>query len=73
MILDLIVTNTDDGFSSIVPSINGCESWAHSEDEVIEKSIELLRFYLKLSDQKIKIDLARKIDNQKIYKIFFDK
>ncbi len=73
MILDLIVTKADDGYSSEIPSLKGCESWAHSEDEVIDKSIELLKFYLKIPDKKIKIDLARKEDNSKIYKIIFDK
>lgn len=73
MILDLIITKTDDGFSSEIPSIKGCESWAHTEDEVIDKSIELLKFYLKINDKKIKIDLARKEEYSKIYKIIFDK
>lgn len=73
MILDLIITKTDDGFSSEIPSLKGCESWAHSEDEVIEKSVELLRYYLKIPEKKIKIDLARKEDYSKIYKIIFDK
>lgn len=73
MILDLVITKTDDGFSSEVPSIKGCESWAHNEDDVIEKSIELVKFYLKIPDKKIKIDLARKEDQIKIYKIIFDK
>jgi len=73
VILDLVITKTDDGFSSEVPSIKGCESWAHNEDDVIEKSIELVKFYLKIPDKKIKIDLARKEDQIKIYKIIFDK
>ncbi|MBI5806940.1 MAG: hypothetical protein HZA74_00945 [Ignavibacteriales bacterium] len=73
MILDLVITKTDDGFSAEVPSIKGCESWAHNEDDVIEKSIELVKFYLKIPDKKIKIDLARKEDPIKIYKIIFDK
>lgn len=73
MILDLIITKTDDGFFSEVPSLKGCESWAHNEDDVIEKSIELVKFYMNISDKKIKIDLARKEDSAKIYKIIFDK
>ena len=74
MILDLIVTKTDDGYTSEVPSLNGCESWAHDEDEAINKSLELVFYYLNLpSDQKIKVDRARKHSNKIIYKLVFDK
>lgn len=74
MVIDLIVYFSDDGFSSEVPSIKGCESWAHTEDEVIDKTIEIARFYLKLSDSvKIKVDKARKEENRNIYKLIFDK
>ena len=38
MILDLIVTKTNDGYTAEIPSLKGCESWAHQEDEVIEKA-----------------------------------
>ena len=61
MVLDLHVIQTDDGFTAEVPSIKGCESWAHSEDEAINKTIELLKYYLQSSsNQKIKIDRAAK-------------
>lgn len=74
MVIDLIINNTDDGFNSEVPSIKGCESWAHTEDEVIEKTVEIVRYYLKLPDSvKIKIDKARKEENSSIYKLIFDK
>jgi len=74
MVIDLIVHFSDDGFSSEVPSIKGCESWAHTEDEVIDKTVEIVKFYLKLSDSvKIKIDKARKEENLSIYKLIFDK
>ncbi|MCX7875821.1 MAG: hypothetical protein N2321_06590 [Melioribacteraceae bacterium] len=73
MILDLIVTKTDDGYFSEVPSLKGCESWAHTEDEVLEKSVELVKFYLKIDDKKIKIDIARKENESKVFKIIFDK
>ncbi len=74
MILDMIVTKTDDGYTSEVPSLNGCESWAHGEDEVIDKTIELVSFYLNIEDQKkIKIDRARKHSNKIIYKLVLDK
>lgn len=73
MVLDLIVTKTDDGFTAEIPSIKGCESWAHEEDEVINKLLELLRFYMQNPDLKIKVDLARKEKPAIIYKLIFDK
>jgi hypothetical protein len=74
MVIDLIIYSTDDGYNSDVPSIKGCESWAHTEDEVIEKTIEIVKFYLKLPDSvKIRIDKARKEENKTVYKIIFDK
>lgn len=74
MVIDLVITITDDGCISDVPSIKGCESWAHKEEEVIKKSLELVAFYLQLPDiSKIKIDLARKESNRKIYKLIFNK
>lgn len=74
MILDLVVTKTDDGYTAEVPSLSGCESWAHNEDDAIDKTVELVYFYLNLSkEQKIKIDRARKHSNKIIYKLVFDK
>ncbi|MBM4172651.1 MAG: hypothetical protein FJ214_12335 [Ignavibacteria bacterium] len=74
MVLDLIVTKSDDGFSSEIPSINGCESWAHNEDDAIFHTLEMFRFYIQVeSDFKIKVDKARVEGNKNIYKIIFDK
>ena len=73
MLIDLIVTKTNDGFIAEVPSLKGCESWAHNEDTVINKIIELTSFYIKLPGEKIKIDRARKEKNKIIYKLIFDK
>ncbi len=74
MVIDLIITRTDDGCTAEVPSIKGCESWAHTEDEAIEKTIDLVKYYLKVSkDFKIKIDLARKESPKVIYKLIFNK
>lgn len=74
MVLDLIVTKTDDGCSAEIPSIKGCESWAHNEDDSIEKTLELFRFYIKVNkDFKIKVDRARREGNKIVYKIIFDK
>ena len=46
MILDVIVTKSDDGYTAEIPSLKGCESWAHDEDTVLDKIIELASFYL---------------------------
>ncbi|NOX18835.1 MAG: hypothetical protein GXO87_11210 [Chlorobi bacterium] len=74
MVLDLVVIDTGDGFSAEVPSINGCESWAHEEDEAIKNTVELLRYYLNLpNDAKIKTDKARKTKNKSTYKLVFEK
>lgn len=74
MVLDLIVTKTDDGFIAEIPSIKGCESWAHIEDDAINKTIELFKFYIRAKPElKLKIDRARKEGNKIIYKIIFDK
>lgn len=73
MVIDLIVTKTNDGYTAEVPSIKGCESWAHDEDKVIEKIMELTSFYLQLSPKEIRIDRARKEDNKIIYKLIFQK
>ena len=74
MVIDLIVTNTGDGFTADVPSINGCESWAHKEDDAINNAIELLRFYITLpKEQEIKIDRARKTSDKIVYKLVFNK
>ena len=74
MVLDLIITKTDDGVTAEVPSINGCESWAHKEEEAIEKTIELLRFYNNLDKEvEIKIDKARGNKTKTIYKLVFNK
>lgn len=74
MVLDLIVTGSDDGYTAEVPTVKGCESWAHTDDEAIDKTIELLVYYLKLKSRKdIKIDLARRMKNKFIYKLVFEK
>ena len=74
MVIDLIVKDTGDGYTADIPSINGCESWAHKEDDAINNAVELLRFYLNLpEDHEIKIDLARKSGNKIVYKLIFNK
>lgn len=73
MVIDLVITKTNDGYTAEVPSIKGCESWAHKEDEVILKITELVSFYLQLPVKEIKIDKARKEANKIIYKLIFQK
>ena len=74
MVIDLIVTKTNDGYTAEVPSLKGCESWAHDEDEVIEKVLELVRFYVQLDDDKeIIVDRKKKKKSQIVYKLVFNK
>ena len=73
MILDLIVTKTNDGYTAEVPSIKGCESWAHDEETVIEKIFEMTSYYLYLDVKNIKLDKARIEENKTIYKLIFHK
>ncbi len=73
MILDIVIHKTDDGYTAEIPSLNGCESWAHDEDTVMDKVLELAAFYLKSDVKKFKIDRARKIKNKIIYKLVFNK
>ncbi len=73
MVIDLVITRTNDGYTAEVPSIKGCESWAHNEDDVITKIIELVSFYIQLPVKEIKIDRARKEENKIIYKLIFQK
>lgn len=73
MILDLVVEKTGDGCTAEIPGLKGCECWAHDEDTVIAKIIELASFYLGTEKQKFKIDKARSSKNKVIYKLVFDK
>jgi predicted RNase H-like HicB family nuclease len=73
MILDIVVTKTNDGFTAEIPSLTGCESWAHDEDTVLSKILELAAFYLKTDIKKFKLDKARRIKSQSIYKLIFNK
>jgi len=73
MILDVVVTKTNDGYTAEVPSLSGCESWAHDEDTVLSKILELAAFYLKTDIKKFKLDKARRIKSQSIYKLIFNK
>ena len=73
MVLDIIVNKTSDGYTAEIPSINGCESWAHDEDTVLSKILDLASYYLKTDVQKFKLDKARKLKNHSVYKLVFNK
>ncbi len=73
MILDVIVTKSDDGYTAEIPSLKGCESWAHDEDTVLNKIIELASYYLQTNSNKFKLDKARKHSNTTVYKLIFNK
>ena len=73
MILDIILNKTDDGCTAEIPSINGCECWAHNEDSAMDKILELAAYYLKTDIKKFKIDKARGTRNKIVYKLVFNK
>lgn len=74
MVIDLVLTIEEDGYSAEVPSLKGCESWAHSEDEAIANAVELTRYYINIdADIEIKVDLARRSKKKKVYKLIFNK
>ncbi len=74
MVLDLIVSNSDDGCTAVIPSISGIDCWAHKHDDALEEAINMLCYYLAFEDKKkIKIDLAKREKSRTIYKVIFDK
>ena len=73
MILDIILNKTDDGCTAEIPSIKGCECWAHSEDAAMEKILELASYYLKTDIKKFKLDKSRGTGNRIVYKLVFHK
>jgi predicted RNase H-like HicB family nuclease len=73
MVLKLIVTKTEDGFTAEVPSLKGCESWGHDEDGAIDKTLDLAAFYLKLDKPYFAMDRTRKTGNKTFYTIVFNK
>jgi predicted RNase H-like HicB family nuclease len=73
VVLDILVKKTNDGFTAEIPSLSGCESWAHDEDTVLSKILELAAFYLKTDIKKFKVDKARKVKDHSVYKLVFSK
>jgi len=73
VILDIIVTKTNDGYTAEIPSLFNSESWAHDEEAVLSKILELAAFYLKTDIKKLKLDKARKAKDHSVYKLVFNK
>jgi len=74
MILDILIKKTDDGFTAEIPSLKGCECWAHDEETALNKIIDLAAYYLKINSiDKFKIDKARGSKNRTVYKLVFNK
>lgn len=73
MVIDIVIKKSIDGFSAEIPSIKGCESWAHDEENALEKIIEIASFYLKIPKEKFKVDKARSEEDRIIYKLIFNK
>jgi predicted RNase H-like HicB family nuclease len=73
MILDLIIHKTDDGYTAEIPSLKGCESWAHDEETVIDKIFEMAAFYLKTDPKNFKLDKALGNSKKTVFKLVFDK
>jgi len=73
MILDVVVTETNDGYTAEIPSLSGCESWAHDEDTVLKKILDLAAFYLNVNSEKFKLDKARSTKSKSTYKLVFNK
>ena len=73
MVLDIVVNKTDDGCTAEIPTLTGCECWAHDEDTVMDKILDLASYYLKTEKKKFKIDKARGTKQRIVYKLVFDK
>ena len=73
MMLDVVVQKSDDGCTAEIPSLKGCECWAHDEVTVLDKIVELAAYYLKTDVKKFKLDKARGTRAKNIYKLVFDK
>lgn len=73
MVLSMIVTKTEDGFTAEVPTLKGCESWGHDEPTAIDKTLDLVAFYLKIDPPHFAMDRMRRNGNITTYKIVFNK
>jgi predicted RNase H-like HicB family nuclease len=73
MILDIIIHKSDDGLTAEIPSLKGCESWAHDLDTVIKNITDLAAYYMKTDAAKFKLDKARESKTKIVYKLVFDK
>ncbi|MGE5497384.1 MAG: type II toxin-antitoxin system HicB family antitoxin [Syntrophothermus sp.] len=73
MVLTLVVTKTDDGYTAEVPTLKGCESWAHDEDTAIDNTLDMVAFYLKLPQAHFAMERTRRTGNNTYYQIVFNK
>jgi len=73
MILDVIVHKSDDGVTAEIPSLKGCESWAHDLDTVLKNITDLAAYYLNTDASEFKLDKARESKTKIVYKLVFDK
>lgn len=73
MILDVLVEKTNDGFTAAIPSLQDCETWAHTEDIAIDNIIDRVSFYLQIEPKLLKLDKARSENNITVYKLVIDK
>ena len=73
MVLDIIVKKSNDGYTAEIPAIKGCESWAHDEDTVLQKIVELASFYLTIKTERFKLDKSSVHFNTSVYKLVFNK
>jgi len=64
-----VVTRTSiEGIIASVPSIRECETWAHTEDEALDKLLERFAYFVgKSFPFQHKLDLSRKEDGEKFY------
>ncbi|MBI5648585.1 MAG: hypothetical protein HY962_16765 [Ignavibacteriae bacterium] len=68
MQFQVVIRKTYEGFDAAVPSIRECDSWAHTEDEAIERLLERVRFFLNLeAGRKHSLDVLRKEDGETYY------
>lgn len=73
MILDIIIEKTNDGFNADVPSLQDCDSWAHTEEEAIKNIVERVSYFLMIEPKLFKLDKARIEGSKIIYKLVIDK
>jgi hypothetical protein len=68
MHLQIVTRRTLDGVDASVPSIRECETWAATEDEALDKLLELVRYFLQLKPGfKHGLDRSRREGDETYY------